>query len=106
MTKCILACCLMICSLMVRAQTFRHYTTTEQKEWQSTSAKLHGKAAATPLLIVTGQEKGHEFKAWGTCFNELGLDALLLLTDEEGRKFSTISLHQTGSCISRVAGLP
>ena len=82
MTKCILACCLMICSLMVRAQTFRHYTTTEQKEWQSTSAKLHGKAAATPLLIVTGQEKGHEFKAWGTCFNELGLDALLLLTDE------------------------
>ena len=82
MTKCILTCCLMICSLMVSAQTFRHYTTTEQKEWQSTSAKLHAKAAATPLLIVTGQEKGHEFKAWGTCFNELGLDALLLLTDE------------------------
>ena len=82
MTKCILACCLMICSLMVSAQTFRHYTATEQKEWQSTSAKLHAKAAATPLLIVTGQEKGHEFKAWGTCFNELGLDALLLLTDE------------------------
>ena len=82
MTKRILACCLLAYSLAVSAQTFRHFTTTEQKEWLGTSAKLQGKAAASPLLVVTGQEKGHEFKAWGTCFNELGLDALLLLTDE------------------------
>ena len=77
-----LVCGLLACSLATSAQTFIHYTTTEQQAWQSSSARLQPKPAATPLLSVSGQEKGHEFKAWGTCFNELGLDALLLLDDK------------------------
>lgn len=32
---------------------------------------------------MTGKEKGHEFKAWATCFNELDLDAIRLLKEEE-----------------------
>ena len=70
-------------SLGAAAQTFTHYTTTEGREWQQGSQKLSGKAAAKPVLTITGHERGHEFKAWGTCFNELDLDALELLKPEE-----------------------
>ena len=70
-------------SLGAAAQTFTHYTTTEGKEWQQGSEKLSGKAAAEPVLTITGQEQGHTFRAWGTCFNELDLDALELLQPGE-----------------------
>ena len=72
-------------SMGAAAQTFTHYTTTEGKEWQQSKASLSGKAAAEPLLTVA-TEPGHEFKAWGTCFNELDLDALELLKPEEGEE--------------------
>ena len=70
-------------SISVAAQTFTHFTTTEGHEWQQTKASLSGKAVAEPVLTITGQEQGREFRAWGTCFNELDLDALELLKLEE-----------------------
>ncbi|MBO4800888.1 MAG: glycoside hydrolase family 30 protein [Bacteroidaceae bacterium] len=70
-------------SMGAAAQRFTHYTTTEGKEWQESSQNLSGKAAAEPLLTLTGAEQGHVFCAWGTCFNELDLDALELLKPEE-----------------------
>ena len=61
------------------AQSFRHYTTTENKPWQQARMSLNGKAQQEPVLAIDGSEKGHEFRAWGTCFNELDLDAIRLL---------------------------
>jgi len=69
--------------LSARAQTYTHYTTTEGSEWQQSSQKLSGKPAAEPVLIITSAVQGHEFKAWGTCFNELDLDALEQLKSED-----------------------
>ena len=74
--------CLAI-SMEAAAQTCTHYTTTEGKEWQQTKTALSGKAASEPVLTITGQTQGHVFKAWGTCFNELDLDALELLKPED-----------------------
>lgn len=37
-------------------------------------------ASSSPLLQLTELQPSHEFRAWGTCFNELDLDALELLT--------------------------
>ena len=69
------------------AQTLLHYTTTETAPWQTERrVTLTSKEAATPSLVVTGEEQGHEFRAWGTCFNELDLDAIRLLTDEEQQR--------------------
>ena len=69
------------------AQTFLHYTTTEQLPWQqSAKVSLQAKAKEQPILELTSQEQGHEFRAWGTCFNELDLDALELLKPEEQEK--------------------
>ena len=70
-------------SMMASAQNYIHFTTTEGNEWQESKASLSGKAAAEPVLTITGTEQGHEFKAWGTCFNELDLDALELLQPGE-----------------------
>ena len=36
-----------------------------------------------PILDVSGSEKGTVFKAWVTCFNELGWDALNMLPRKE-----------------------
>jgi glucosylceramidase len=70
-------------SMGAAAQTYTHYTTIEGNEWKQSKASLSGKAAAEPVLTVTGTEQGHVFKAWGTCFNELDLDALELLKPDE-----------------------
>ena len=70
-------------SIGMTAQTYTHFTTTEGNEWQQSKVSLSGKAAAEPVLTITGAEQGHVFKAWGTCFNELDLDALELLKPEE-----------------------
>ena len=77
-------------SLETAAQTFNHYITTEQISWQKSTQKLENKASTTPLMTVSATEKGHEFLAWGTCFNELNYDALLLLKPEEREKTAKI----------------
>ena len=74
---------MLLTAIGTNAQTFTHYTTTEQQEWQESKASLSGKASATPVITLTGEEQGHVFQAWGTCFNELGLDALEQLRPEE-----------------------
>ena len=89
---------LMAAGLQASAQTFTQYTTTEQAPWQ-TKGKV--KAAAAPstapegasivvlsadksIVPPSGGERGATtFRAWGTCFNELDLDAIRLLTKEE-----------------------
>ena len=70
-------------SLNATSQTYIQYTTTESEEWKQSRLSLSNKAANEPALTITGKERGHEFLAWGTCFNELGLDALELLKSEE-----------------------
>ena len=83
MKKLLLTAVLAAGMMTAAAQTFSHYTTTDGQPWQQTKARLTGKSAATPLLTISGTEQGHEFRAWGTCFNELDLDAIRMLTDQE-----------------------
>ena len=65
------------------AQTFMHLITTENQPWTQAKVRLSAKPLGELQLSLTGQEQGHEFHAWGTCFNELDLDALELLTEAE-----------------------
>ncbi len=66
----------------VAAQVFLQYTTTEAQSWTSGRTRLAGKAAADSVADLSDRGQGHVFRAWGTCFNELDLDALRLLSDE------------------------
>ncbi len=82
--KTVLISSLLVASLLTAfSQSFTHFTTTDGHPWQQSKASLSGKSAAEPLITLTGQEQGHEFRAWGTCFNELDLDAIRLLTEAE-----------------------
>lgn len=79
---------LMVVGLEASAQTFTQYTTTEQLPWQtkgkvslSTKAKMQ-----QTLNSKLSTQNSKAFKAWGTCFNELDLDAIRLLKPEEQEK--------------------
>lgn len=62
----------------VYAQSFEWISSTDGNTWKQSKIKLQSDAK-TPMLEVDGTEEGTLFKAWGTCFNELGWDALNLL---------------------------
>lgn len=70
-------------SLSAHAQSFEWISSTESNVWQSTKVKLQANAGQAPLLEINGSEEGMTFKAWGTCFNELGWDALNFLPRKE-----------------------
>lgn len=61
------------------AQTYVWIISTEGNIWQQSKIKLQANAGQSPLLKTDGSETGTVFKAWGTCFNELGWDALNML---------------------------
>lgn len=81
-------CILCLVVAQASAQTFTQYTTTEQQPWQTKGkVSLSTKAKVRQTLhskLSTLNSK--PFKAWGTCFNELDLDAIRLLTKEEQEK--------------------
>lgn len=69
--------------LSLNAQTFTWFQSTEKREWKQTSVKATGKAAQKPVLKADSKEYIITFQRWGTCFNELGWDALNMLTKEQ-----------------------
>ena len=83
-----IVCIFSLIAAQMSAQTFTQYTTTEEAPWQQKGkTSLTTKAKAQPIVnsqlsIVNSKP----FRAWGTCFNELDLDAIRLLTPEEQDK--------------------
>lgn len=75
------------CSILffssISAQTYNWTNTTEENAWQQSKVKLQTSATQTPTLEIKGSETGTTFKAWGTTFNELDWDALLMLNRDE-----------------------
>lgn len=81
-------CILCLVAAQASAQTFAQYTTTEQQPWQTKGkVSLSTKAKVRQTLqSKLSNLNSKPFKAWGTCFNELDLDAIRLLTKEEQEK--------------------
>lgn len=65
------------------AQGVTWVKTTQDKTWVVGKTSLGSKSSQFPVLTVSGTEEGVEFKAWGTCFNELDWDAINMLTRSE-----------------------
>lgn len=70
-------------ALSINAQSFVWTSSTEGNTWQKSKVKLTQSALSEPLLTVDADDEVITFKAWGTCFNEKGWDALNLLTRTE-----------------------
>lgn len=73
----------LLATVAASPQNVVQLTTTENRPWQQTKTSLASKPASTPLLEIDGTEKGVELRAWGTTFNELDWDALLMLARDE-----------------------
>ena len=68
----------------VQAQTGDWVSSCEGKTWTQNKVKLQTKAEGTTAdLSVDKGDSVVVFKAWGTCFNELGWDALNVLPSNE-----------------------
>ena len=68
----------------VQAQTCDWVSSCEGKTWTQNKVKLQTKAEGTTAdLSVDKGDSVVVFKAWGTCFNELGWDALNVLPSNE-----------------------
>src|SRR3989339_1528148 len=63
-------------SYIVNAQSYIWISSTEGNTWKQSSIDLLKTTTATPTIEINGDENITTFKAWGTCFNELGWDAL------------------------------
>ena len=77
------AAVLALTAVSASAQTFTRYTSTDGNYWKESSVSASEKAEGKPLVSVTGDESLMTFKGWGTCFNELGWDALQILPQEK-----------------------
>ena len=67
----------------VYAQSFTWISSTDNDVWKEAKTKLQISSRNTPVLSVNGTENIQTFKKWGTCFNELGWDALNMLPMEQ-----------------------
>ncbi|WP_297271985.1 glycoside hydrolase family 30 beta sandwich domain-containing protein [uncultured Bacteroides sp.] len=67
----------------LQAQSFGWICSTENNVWQESKIKLQSDKANNAILSVEGNEEVVTFKHWGTCFNELGWDALNMLSLEQ-----------------------
>lgn len=73
------AAVLALLSAAAPAQTFLRYTSTDGDYWKESRIAATEKPEGQPLLSVKGDESVMIFNGWGTCFNELGWDALQIL---------------------------
>jgi glucosylceramidase len=66
-----------------QGQSFDQYSSTDQHVWQTSVVKSEKKASGAVQLEVPGAVVGTPFHHWGTCFNELGWDALQQLSPQQ-----------------------
>ncbi len=70
---------LMILHITLSAQSVTWISSTESNTWNQSTIKLEKNTSSIPDIEVDDNEPIVSFKAWGTCFNERGWDALNLL---------------------------
>ena len=73
----------LLLSAGLSAQTFTWYSSTQGSEWEVSKVRMKSSAENSVSLSVDASNEGTRFLNWGTCFNELGWDALNMLTEAE-----------------------
>lgn len=67
----------------VSAQSFTWISSSDAHYWKTERTSLRRQSAAKPDVTVGKELHPVTFQAWGTCFNELGWDALNVMSKEE-----------------------
>lgn len=58
-------------------------SSVEGKYWDESKMRLSSRPLADPVITIDGTETGVPLRAWGTTFNELDWDALMMLSRQE-----------------------
>lgn len=78
----VIGCLMMAAWPAVKAQTFTWFASTDKQEWKQSSVKASS-SGAEPIVQVAKGKAIVRFQRWGTCFNELGWDALNMLSRDK-----------------------
>ncbi|SDP44022.1 glucosylceramidase [Mucilaginibacter sp. OK268] len=73
----------LLSSLQVSAQSFNWIKSSDTIFWKLKSVNLQKGAGSAIDITIDEKKSGSKFQSWGTCFNELGWDALNLLPKEK-----------------------
>ena len=84
--KIYLICLCLLLASQVKSQDVNWVSSKEGNYWKQNKAKLQKSVSSTPDLIIADKKGSTTFQGWGTCFNELGWDALNLLPQNEKDK--------------------
>lgn len=76
-------CMAILLPVCLSAQSYKHICSTENDLWQQDKVRLEALPVQSPLFEVDGTESVVVFKDWGVTFNELGWDALGVLSRDE-----------------------
>lgn len=90
----------------VYSQSYSWICSTENNEWKESKVKLGTNSNTTPVIEIRGNEEGTIFSAWGTCFNELGYDALNILSRDEQEIIVKNIFSPTGDLCFTVGRIP
>ncbi len=84
--KIYLICLSLLLASQVKSQDVNWVSSKEGNYWKQNKAKLQKSVSSSPDLIIDDKKSSATFQGWGTCFNELGWDALNLLPQNEKDK--------------------
>ncbi len=92
-----LAALLLCGAYNLSAQTMVWVSSSETQQWQEKKVKLSSRVAQSPCLMVDAHDAAlATFDVFGTCFNERGWDALMLLSAEDRDKVVTALFAPSG----------
>ena len=78
---------LFLTSTMAPARSFTHFASCEQGGYwvksEQKTVETEEKATGSAVAVDDSATPLVTFKGWGTCFNELGWDALQILPEEQ-----------------------
>jgi O-Glycosyl hydrolase len=81
--KTFLSCISLALACGMQAQSYTWISSSEGNYWKQNTVKLQKKVPVVSDLEVNNKDSVATFKAWGTCFNELGWDALNMLSTNQ-----------------------
>ena len=88
------------------AQSFTWTQSTDGNVWRQSKVKTTKDKASIVDAAVKTDEEGMAFKSWGTCFNELGWDALNTLPATEQEKVLQMLFSPQGDLKFTIGRIP
>ena len=93
-------------SLTLQAQSFTWIKSVEKDTWQQSTVKLMTDRHQDADITISQVTTGPVFKAWGTCFNELGWDALNALSAQDQKTVMSNLFSPQGDLHFNVGRIP